>query len=76
MPEELLDEGHLDTEPPADVTFDPAGLGSSGDAAPAWDGDALACSQTYCHGATLTGGTILAPRWNVVDGSQLACGKE
>ncbi|MBI5067105.1 MAG: CxxxxCH/CxxCH domain-containing protein [Deltaproteobacteria bacterium] len=59
-----------------DVTFGPLARGSG--AAPVWNGSgttpALTCSATYCHGATLTGGTLTAPAWTRVDGTQAACG--
>jgi predicted CxxxxCH...CXXCH cytochrome family protein len=33
------------------------------------------CAGTYCHGATLgAGGSLDAPVWNIVDGTQAACG--
>jgi predicted CxxxxCH...CXXCH cytochrome family protein len=32
------------------------------------------CEGTYCHGATLSGGSIDAPVWTTVDGTQAACG--
>jgi predicted CxxxxCH...CXXCH cytochrome family protein len=43
----------------------------TGGVAPAWNG--TSCSATYCHGATLTGGTATAPVWTTVDGSQRLC---
>jgi predicted CxxxxCH...CXXCH cytochrome family protein len=48
-------------------------LSRTGGAAPAWNG--TSCASTYCHGATLNaGGTLTAPSWTVVNGSQDACG--
>ena len=42
-------------------------------AQPAWnDGDA-SCSNSYCHGATLEGGKATAPKWTLVDKSQVTC---
>jgi predicted CxxxxCH...CXXCH cytochrome family protein len=29
---------------------------------------------TYCHGSTLNGGSLPAPRWSITDGTQAACG--
>jgi predicted CxxxxCH...CXXCH cytochrome family protein len=43
----------------------------TGGVAPAWNG--TSCSATYCHGATLSGGTATAPVWTTVDGSQRQC---
>lgn len=34
---------------------------------------AISCS-VYCHGTTLSGGTVAAPTWTTTDGSQKACG--
>ncbi|MBI5501299.1 MAG: CxxxxCH/CxxCH domain-containing protein [Deltaproteobacteria bacterium] len=62
--------GHLDTPTPAEVTW--SSLAATDGATPAFDG--VACSGSYCHGATLDGGTLTAPRWTTVDGSQAACG--
>jgi predicted CxxxxCH...CXXCH cytochrome family protein len=53
----------------AEVTFGP--LATARGAAARWDG--TTCS-TYCHGATLAGGTLTAPTWTRVDGTQAACG--
>lgn len=32
------------------------------------------CSGTYCHGVTLSGGSLEAQAWTTVDGTQAACG--
>jgi predicted CxxxxCH...CXXCH cytochrome family protein len=37
-------------------------LARTGGATPSWNGTALTCAN-YCHGATLTGGTLTAPKW-------------
>jgi len=47
-------------------------LWSRGGATPAWNTPALTCT-TYCHGATLPGGSIPAPSWTG-GASQTACG--
>jgi predicted CxxxxCH...CXXCH cytochrome family protein len=48
-------------------------LARTGGASPSFNGST--CSSTYCHGATLAaGGTITAPLWAKVDGTQAACG--
>jgi predicted CxxxxCH...CXXCH cytochrome family protein len=39
---------------------------------PTWDAIALTCTN-YCHGATLTGGTMTTPVWTS-GSSQAACG--
>ena len=48
-------------------------LARTGGAVPTWNGASFTCAN-YCHGATLTGGSLTAPVWNKVDGSQAACG--
>ena len=71
MPATVGAVGHLDSPLPADLTFGP--LATAAGAAPSFDG--TACSNAYCHGATLPpGGTNTAPIWTQVDGSQDACG--
>ena len=40
---------------------------------PAWDRTTATCSSTYCHGATLAGGTNTAPLWTGGP-SQATCG--
>ncbi|HET9752656.1 MAG TPA: CxxxxCH/CxxCH domain-containing protein, partial [Myxococcales bacterium] len=49
-------------------------LARSGGARPVWDRASASCSASYCHGATLPGGTNTAPKWTQVDGTQAACG--
>ena len=41
---------------------------------PGWSLDAQSCATSYCHGATLKGGTATRPVWTRVDGTQSACG--
>ncbi len=70
-PADALSAGHLDAAT-ATVTF--FGLASQqAGAPPAWDRAAATCSNTYCHGATLAGGTRRAPVWTTADGSQRTC---
>ncbi len=53
---------------PVSVTFgDLANTGTTS----TWNGTSCA---TYCHGATLQGGTVPGPLWTKVDGTQAACG--
>jgi len=79
VPEQIGDPGHIDTDLPAEVIL--TGLGDGG----TWDHDSQTCTNTYCHGATLSntvdnqtgttaGGTATAPTWTLVDGSQTQCG--
>jgi predicted CxxxxCH...CXXCH cytochrome family protein len=55
----------------AEVTF--GDLAKTGGLIPAWDRDQQLCTNTYCHGASLTGANHVAPIWTRVDGSQIEC---
>ena len=70
-PASALAGGHLDGTI-ADVRF--AGIAVADGAAPAWDRNAATCASTYCHGATLAGGTNTAPVWTQVGQGQAQCG--
>ncbi|HEY3452944.1 MAG TPA: CxxxxCH/CxxCH domain-containing protein [Myxococcales bacterium] len=70
VPATVGEAGHIDSDH-ATLTWGP--LATSGGLAPAWDGANATCSSVYCHGASLTGGAHVAPRWTQVDGSQIAC---
>ncbi len=61
------DLAHVDTVP-AELNF--TGLGS----VTSYDQSFNTCSNTYCHGDTLTGGTDTAPDWTSADGNPLGCG--
>ena len=50
------------------------GVATAKGATPAWDRASATCSNVYCHGATLSGGSNVSPRWTAVDGTQAACG--
>ncbi len=54
----------------ADVSF--GGLATKDSPDASWSG--ATCSATYCHGATLAGGSNTTPQWTKVDGTQAACG--
>jgi predicted CxxxxCH...CXXCH cytochrome family protein len=69
-PTDALSAGHVDSGP-AEVVF--AGLAAQG-SAPAWTRASASCAATYCHGATLLGGTNTAPTWTSVGTGQAACG--
>ncbi len=64
------DRGHLDSALPAEVTY--SQLATLDGAQPQWNG--MTCAGTYCHGATLTGGSNTEPAWTIVDGSEVTCG--
>jgi predicted CxxxxCH...CXXCH cytochrome family protein len=51
-----------------------AGVAVTGGLAPAFDEGARTCSNTWCHGTRLAGGTLKLPVWTTVDGTQAACG--
>ena len=71
VPRGLDDEGHIDPLP-AEIAW--GDLATAANAAPAWDRGAAVCANVYCHGATLSGGTLKDPEWTRVDGTQTACG--
>ncbi|HEY5946505.1 MAG TPA: CxxxxCH/CxxCH domain-containing protein, partial [Kofleriaceae bacterium] len=58
--------GHIDSPLPAELTFSTLAGGA------AWNGST--CANTYCHGATLGGGTSTNPVWTNVNGTQGQCG--
>jgi len=70
-PETIGQEGHIDSSP-AEVTW--GTLATTDGAGPIWQRSKATCSGTYCHGATLTGGSNNVPTWTNVDGSQATCG--
>jgi predicted CxxxxCH...CXXCH cytochrome family protein len=72
VPATVDSPGHIDHPPPAYVVWGP--LAARNGLLPVWDRTSGTCANVYCHGATLAGGTITAPKWNKVDGSQAACG--
>ncbi|HEX9049108.1 MAG TPA: CxxxxCH/CxxCH domain-containing protein, partial [Anaeromyxobacter sp.] len=70
--QDALEPGHV-AGTTAVVTFDTLATPPGGPA-PVWDRQTATCSATYCHGATLAGGSNTAPVWTTLDGSQDACG--
>jgi predicted CxxxxCH...CXXCH cytochrome family protein len=64
------DDGHADGT--VQVPFGQAARRKG--ASPTWDRGSGTCANTYCHGATLPGGSNTSPAWTVVDGTQIACG--
>lgn len=66
VPAAIGDEGHIDSDLPAEVI--PGGLMEGA----AWNGQT--CSNTYCHGSALSGGTATEPVWTEVDGTRSECG--
>ncbi len=49
-------------------------LAKTGGVTPAFDPGATSCATTYCHGATLQGGTHTTPVWTKVGQGEAACG--
>jgi predicted CxxxxCH...CXXCH cytochrome family protein len=72
VPSETWAEGHIDGDGRAEVVF--GMLATVGGAEPVWDGET--CSNVYCHGATLTGGTgkIMPPSWRDTSRRAGRCG--
>lgn len=75
VPDEVLAPGHLDSDRPAEVVFSGAAIAFG--AVPEYS--AGSCTESYCHGADFpktheSGGTVTAPNWTRVDGSQAVCG--
>jgi predicted CxxxxCH...CXXCH cytochrome family protein len=68
VPADAFAPGHLDGST-ATVTF--SGIAALG--TPSWARATATCAS-YCHGATLGGGTVASPVWTTTDGSQIACG--
>jgi len=70
-PADALTAGHMD-QATASVTF--GGLATQGSTTPTWNRAGPTCAGTYCHGATLSGGSQQTPVWTLADGTQRACG--
>jgi predicted CxxxxCH...CXXCH cytochrome family protein len=70
-PATVTQAGHIDPSP-AELTW--GDLAMTGGLSPAWDRPAAQCSNTWCHGTALAGGTNKSPVWTTVDGTQSACG--
>lgn len=71
VPETIEDPAHIDTLP-ADLTWGP--LATRAGLSPEWRREQRSCANTYCHGASLQGGTASTPEWTRVDSSQIQCG--
>jgi predicted CxxxxCH...CXXCH cytochrome family protein len=74
VPKNVDDPGHLPEGPDdthAKVVF--GTLAKNANLTPAWNRETAQCADTYCHGASLTGGTKVGPTWTLVDGSWAAC---
>jgi predicted CxxxxCH...CXXCH cytochrome family protein len=65
VPNDVGDPGHLGEDQRAEVVL--AGLAVHGERSPRYDGNALSCGNTYCHGTE-------APRWTELRTAEEACG--
>ncbi len=72
VPTTVTEPGHMDAEPGAEVAM--TGRAALGGLSPAFDPESGACSNVYCHGASLPGGTLTQPVWNDASGAARACG--
>ena len=70
-PAAISDVGHNDTPLPAELIWSDLAT-DSGALSPTFDG--TQCSNVYCHGGNISGGSNITPTWTTVDGSQDACG--
>ncbi|MGA8891616.1 MAG: CxxxxCH/CxxCH domain-containing protein [Anaeromyxobacteraceae bacterium] len=70
VPTDALAAGHVDGGT-SEVTF--SGRAIQGTTTAAWTRATATCSNTYCHGATLKGGTVTAPVWTQTNGTARAC---
>ena len=70
VPSSIGAAGHADSELPAELTWGPTAVADG--STPSYDG--TGCAGVYCHGATLSGGSVAAPAWTTVDGTQAECG--
>lgn len=66
VPAALDTPGHQDGK--VDVVFGERGGGASA----TWDRAAGTCA-VYCHGSSMTGGSVPAPHWTGDDAAQMAC---
>ncbi len=72
VPESVDAYGHMDSALPAEITW--GELAKTEGLDPIWDRENERCFSTYCHGASLSGGSNTEPKWTVVDGTQANCG--
>lgn len=67
VPATIEEPGHLDPAP-AELTFGP--VANASNVSSTFNGNTC---TTYCHGVTLTGGTLLQPDW--MTGPNIGCGR-
>lgn len=66
VPATVDEAGHTDSDLPAELTWGP--LATTAGAQPVWDRDQATCASSYCHGASLSGGSLTTPAWTNLDG--------
>lgn len=72
VPADVQSPGHIDDgDNRAELTF--GALARTGGAEPVLNEDGT-CSNVYCHGSTLSGGSLNSPTWNIVNGTARECG--
>ncbi|MBL7093704.1 CxxxxCH/CxxCH domain-containing protein [candidate division KSB1 bacterium] len=62
-PKKLNDEGHIDSDLPAEVVW--GEFAKTGNLTPNYSD--TTCSNVYCHGGSLSDGTMTSPKWNQQD---------
>jgi predicted CxxxxCH...CXXCH cytochrome family protein len=67
------DLSHVGPDAATPATLDWGALATANGVAASFDSTAATCAN-YCHGATLTAGTLTQPVWTQVDGTQARCG--
>jgi predicted CxxxxCH...CXXCH cytochrome family protein len=66
-PTKLNDEGHIDSDLPAEIVW--GDFAKTGNLSPMYNN--TTCSNVYCHGGSLAGGSTVTPKWNQQD--SLSC---
>jgi len=72
VPQDVLDEGHIDRSPGPELTF--GGLATARDAQPSYDAQTATCSEVACHGARLPGTVAATPSWHDAAPGDAQCG--
>jgi len=70
VPNGLFDGDHMNAR--VDVIFAEGSLARTGNLKPKWDG--MRCSNVYCHGASLSGGSYTEPVWRGDKKAGILCG--
>ena len=72
VPERASDEGHADTEPPAEVIFAPVAFAPDAPA-PSYDPTTRSCANVACHGAALKAPADRPLLWDPPEPSNFYC---